>query len=186
MSREIMSADVSRGRPTRPAYGIYVFCLLVCAFDVAGLNPNDYTWDYTASTTCPCQVAVVGTLRPGRDWPDDDEWQNAEWWIFTNVKNPGPWDDDDKLGPKTKTYNCHSYCFRHSEGWLNEPSPYYVTGPPVSGCWVTDDSGDMLSETHHSCRVNQNTGKCGQSFLCRHNERVYTANFPTTRFKYVP
>jgi hypothetical protein len=92
--------------------------------------------------------------------------------------------DSDRVGNETRTYNCHSYVFNGSNGWLdaggNGKDNYMGT---AAGCWAQDNNGTAKSNDTHSMLVANSQGKCGQLFLCKNNQNVYGGDTPTTVYK---
>lgn len=131
------------------------------------------------SILCQCRTITVYRLTSA-DFDQSAAAQDAAWTGF-KASYPGIV-DSDRLGNRTKTYNCHSYAFNGSDRWLDSPDGYFGT---TSGCWTVDASGSVKSSSAHSCMVSENTGKCGQLFLCKNNQYVYSP-MPSTIYKYVP
>jgi hypothetical protein len=132
--------------------------------------------------TCCSRTVNVGSLDTA-DFNSAASYQDACWISFASRFGMT---SADRQGIKTKRYNCHAYCFYGTDKWLNDATPYFrSTG---SGCWrVTSDGSVHHGQTtpvwgSHSCKsAGPYKGKCGESFLCLHNERVYTV-IPTTRY----
>jgi hypothetical protein len=152
---------------------MFIFvCVISCA-----AKAQTYSWD-SWPTDCNCTSATLGTLTSA-DFDQSQASQDAAWTSFKNYF-PGIV-DSDRLGNRTKTYNCHSWIYTSYSKWLNsgELSKYKGTSP---GCWEADASGSMKSNSTHSC-TSSNTGKCGQLFLCKNNQHVYGASMPTQKYK---
>lgn len=133
---------------------------------------------------CRCQTALLGKLT-SEDYPQDAASQDAAWATF-KADNAGLV-DADRVGNRTRTYNCHSYIFNGSDRWLNAGTnglDKYLGD--TAGCWKTDSSGTAKMNTTHSMLVSNNQGKCGDWFLCKNNQHVYGAGTPSTIYKKVP
>lgn len=155
-------------------FGMAVFGVALLSVSTA----QTYDWN-DEDTGCCCQTASIGTLTSS-DYSQTAPAQNAAWEDFKEAYEGLV--DNDRLGNRTRTYNCHAYCFAGSSGWLNDPHPYVGN---EEGCWQEDAGGTVKSDlSSHSCLVSNNTGKCGPQFLCRNNQYVYNP-MPTDRYEYI-
>jgi hypothetical protein len=138
---------------------------IVILVATTSLSGSTYSWN-NETIVCKSRTVSVGTLTSA----DYDQGQSAQDTAWATFKSTYGLADSDRLGNQTATYNCHSYCFRGSDKWLNSPSNYYGD---TSGCWIINSSGTVKSDSTHSCLVSDNTGKCGEKFLCKNNQKVY-------------
>lgn len=141
--------------------------------------------DYTAENKaidCKCRTAEV--LRfTGTDWAQDQASQDAAWATFAGAYGLDV--ANDYVDKRTKTYNCHSYAFNGKDRWLNggaEAREKFFGD--TKGCWAVDGTGTVKSSSTHSMLVADNQGKCGDKFLCKNNQKVYSPA-PSTVYKYV-
>jgi hypothetical protein len=152
--------------------------------DDPGFHPSLGIWQ---PIECDCRAIAIA-LYPNPDWYQDPFYQ-AVLWIWFMEAYPGA-EPADYIDYATYQYNCHSYLFNNSFGWLSDPSPFYqLDGVPFNGCWLPSATGNVLSyyypEYTHSCTdgTSQWTGKTGAGFLMRNNQIVYGSLMPTQRLE---
>ncbi len=180
-----MSARSTTKWHTQTRAALPIFALLAAVGTCLVLTPKSGADSYSTETvTTPCcgKTTTVGRLQ-SEDYSQAQTDQDLAWesWALSYGLDTV----NDRTGNQTKTYNCHSYCFRGSDGWLYSPNAYFGT---TKGCWTPDSSGPVKSGTDaaHSCMVQDNEGKCGNRFRCKHNEKVYASQMPTTIYKQIP
>lgn len=160
---------------------IIVVSLMILHFAVSKAEAQYVYGPYP--TYCGCGFTLVGILSVA-DWSQDPDDQDDAWDDFRDTYGLS---DSDRLGNATRVYNCHNYAFL---GWWGAGQSYWLQSwavPPFFGgetnCWYYDMSyGFIYSSPYHSCYVTNTEGKCGDAFLCTHNQYVYGASMPTDRY----
>jgi hypothetical protein len=138
-----------------------------------GIPSENYNW-YWQNTGCENKRTRVGILKVP-DFSDDPYIQYMDWIWFRDLYGLS---DDDRLGPETQTYNCHSFILNGSNGLVAD-QPAYI-GSSL-GCWHLNNSGDIRSNYGHSMTLDH-VGKAGVRFLCANNQKIYGEI--TTKYKY--
>ena len=145
-----------------------VVIVLALGFGVSACAAT-YDW-HAVETGCGDKTAEIGTLTGG-DHSQDQASQDAVW--ATWKANYG-FVDADRQGNRTWLYNCSSYVFRNSDGWLNTWDAYIGT---EAGCWEKDGAppGEcpVLHSNTHTCYDTDKLGKVGDGFLCKNNQKFY-------------
>ena len=181
---------------------IYLFSLFVIfgfisftVYTQAG-SLEDYDWYYE---TCPCDEDQMwlGHFN-GEDYSQEYEDQMEAWHYFCLWH--GLDEENDFLGYRTFTYDCHSYVFHNGIDWLDSYAAehYLILGifnksqrilEEVGECYYCDEPEFLKNylrkakldeggvrwiwyDPDHSCEWDY-SGKCDTEFLCKNTDKVY-------------